>query len=376
MRATVTVDELNKLTSLIYAASVNWRHWSDFVEMVHDVSGGVRSAIHGFDTSTETPFAIAQSNFAPEFVESYFSYYGSISPWPAALGVAPVGQPLLAGSLVPHNDLSKTEFYNDWVRPQDDIACGAGVTLARNAGRVVIFAGNIRRKDADKLEKNFLRLIDVLTPHLQQALEINRMLAGRTVETAATAGAEPGAAILGLTPGGRIVFANSRAEALIECGSILGRDLRGRIVLPAAAQNVVQRLLDDMQGELAPGPRSLSLTGSDGVRWRAKMAALDGCGHDNSPFGVYYGLTGRCLLLALAQQSNDVELGQKLAHQFALSMAETDVAMSLTGGLSLPEIAEVRRVSIHTVRNQLKSALSKTGSHRQTDLVRLIERLR
>ena len=52
--------------------------------------------------------------------------------------------------------------------------------------------------------------------------------------------------------------------------------------------------------------------------------------------------------------------------------AETEVANGLLTAYTLEEIASLRHVSVGTVRHQLKSILSKTGTSRQSDLVRLL----
>ncbi|MCA0272582.1 MAG: helix-turn-helix transcriptional regulator [Proteobacteria bacterium] len=376
MCASVTVEELNRLTTQVYAACLDWHRWSDLLTSVHGLSGGARCALFGFDMQTGTPFNVLHTNFAPEYADSYFEYYGGICPWPAALGLVPVGATMSAGSLVPDPVLRQSEFYNDWVRPQDDIACGGGVTLARDTDRVVVFTGNIRRKDADQLEKDFLRLIGLLTPHLQQALDIGRLLAGRSFEDAAKAEVDSGAALLVLSASGRIIFANRQAEALIESGTIVGRDLRGRILLPAILHRAVTQSLAELSGEKMPAPRSALLTDAHSRDWQVKIAALDPRGQDHSPFGVLCGFAGRCLLLTLASRTFDPEFGKRLVQELALTEAEAAVALAMCEGLSLTEIADARRVSIHTIRNQVKSALSKTGSRRQVDLVRLVERLR
>jgi DNA-binding CsgD family transcriptional regulator len=57
---------------------------------------------------------------------------------------------------------------------------------------------------------------------------------------------------------------------------------------------------------------------------------------------------------------------------YGLTPAETTIANGLLSGLSPQEIADQRRVSIGTVRDQLKSLLSKTGTRRQSDLVRIL----
>jgi DNA-binding CsgD family transcriptional regulator len=60
---------------------------------------------------------------------------------------------------------------------------------------------------------------------------------------------------------------------------------------------------------------------------------------------------------------------------FSLTTAEIEVAVSLRAGLSLTEIAAARRVSIETVRSQIKSILQKTNTRRQGDLILLLTTL-
>ncbi|MFK7751907.1 MAG: alpha/beta fold hydrolase [Sedimentitalea sp.] len=61
-----------------------------------------------------------------------------------------------------------------------------------------------------------------------------------------------------------------------------------------------------------------------------------------------------------------------LVQSFALSRAELDVVRNLLAGLSLREIAQSSGRSEHTVRNQAKAVLAKTGAPGQVDLVRLV----
>ncbi|SDD95417.1 alpha/beta fold hydrolase [Ruegeria marina] len=61
-----------------------------------------------------------------------------------------------------------------------------------------------------------------------------------------------------------------------------------------------------------------------------------------------------------------------LVASFGLSPAEVDIVRNLMDGRSLKEIAEKSRKSEHTVRNQTKSVLAKTGAPGQVDLIRLV----
>ncbi len=50
---------------------------------------------------------------------------------------------------------------------------------------------------------------------------------------------------------------------------------------------------------------------------------------------------------------------------------EADITRKLSEGLTVDEISEERKASVHTVRTQLKTIFAKTGARSQTDVVRL-----
>jgi len=61
-----------------------------------------------------------------------------------------------------------------------------------------------------------------------------------------------------------------------------------------------------------------------------------------------------------------------LREHYSLTEAETEVANGLLTGYSLEEIAALRKVQVGTVRHQVKSMMAKTGTGKQTDMVRLL----
>lgn len=64
-----------------------------------------------------------------------------------------------------------------------------------------------------------------------------------------------------------------------------------------------------------------------------------------------------------------------IQRSFGLSRAEAMAAFALAEGQSATDQAESRGVSVHTIRNQIKSAMIKMGVHRQTDMAVLISRM-
>ncbi len=64
-----------------------------------------------------------------------------------------------------------------------------------------------------------------------------------------------------------------------------------------------------------------------------------------------------------------------LTSLFGLSRKESLVAIRLAAGETLNEIADHEFVSPHTVRVHIRDILRKTGTHRQSELVRLLHLL-
>jgi DNA-binding CsgD family transcriptional regulator len=68
-------------------------------------------------------------------------------------------------------------------------------------------------------------------------------------------------------------------------------------------------------------------------------------------------------------------IGRHLIDWFGLSQAEATLAVQLADGVRLESLAEQRRVRISTLRSQLSAILSKTGTTRQPELIRLLHQL-
>jgi DNA-binding CsgD family transcriptional regulator len=68
-------------------------------------------------------------------------------------------------------------------------------------------------------------------------------------------------------------------------------------------------------------------------------------------------------------------IGRHLIDWFGLSQAEATLAVQLADGARLESLANQRGVRICTLRSQLSAILSKTGTTRQSELIRLLHQL-
>lgn len=379
----ISLQEFKQLTALIFAAALEPARWRDFLDALSRVAGGIGTHMFGYDVTARQSFDLAYSHYPEDFIDSYRQYYAAKNPWAPGFFLAPQGVPVDSESMCPRAELVRTEFHNDWLRPQGDISAGGGIILFREHDRMFAIGGNLRRRDEERLQGRWMRLLGHIGPFLQHAIDINRALAAQAIEKAAIAsGANAsGNAILVLEGNGRIRFANPAAQALLARVRPLRINAHGRLdFVDEPARGLLRRALHALErqtGEIA-----------------ARFVAASACSLNpaNPPEMAYDCRTARfipdtlsialpaalidpnrpCLLLALTPRTPASTPQNRLAVAWRLTPSEAEIALLLGDGLCAQEIAEQRQVSVHTVRAQIKALLAKSGTRRQADLVRQI----
>jgi DNA-binding CsgD family transcriptional regulator len=96
-----------------------------------------------------------------------------------------------------------------------------------------------------------------------------------------------------------------------------------------------------------------------------EVIPLDGAAKE--PF-----LNANSLLILTDLSGRHVPAGEALQKAFALTPAETRLAVRLGAGDSLEQAAERLSITRETSRNQLKRIFSKLGVHRQAELIAIL----
>ena len=78
-----------------------------------------------------------------------------------------------------------------------------------------------------------------------------------------------------------------------------------------------------------------------------------------------------CLLFVIDPENRSAISVEGMRNLYGLTRAEAEICRLIVECHSTQEIADIRNVSVATVRTQMKSVFSKTGLHRKSDLVRL-----
>jgi DNA-binding CsgD family transcriptional regulator len=307
----------------------------------------------------------------PEALESYVNHYSSINPLPPLCDEAfPDGTTRYSHLVLPDRDLEKTEFYNDFFRP-NDMYYSTGVKVPLGDFPTA-YISCMRPQDKGPFAEAHGIVYETLLPHLQRALTLYGQL---TQTQSSVLGLETALdslehAVFGLNRHARVIFSNRQAEAIVRTGDAIGLT-NGKLssVFPEQNQRLQAALADAVS------------TGS-GIGISAGSALLIDRKSEDNPLRVTmtpFHWTSRGIsaqLAALVFVSDPARKPQSrgavLRALYGLTSAETRVADLLLQGLETRELAARSGLTLESARFQIKRVLSKTGARRQSELIKLM----
>lgn len=371
--------ELPRLLDLLYQTALDPTRWSTFLKELPPMFGGANGILQLFDAEARSFNWFIQFNSDPSFSKSYVEHYAVLNPYAVSdLALVPVGELTSATKIVKQQDLARTEFYNDWMHPQGIPEDHFGISLYRDSNRATIFSIAPHVKFHRRNYDEYVRRLNLLSPHLVRAAQIGRLgtIGAGSASAESTIGA--GMNALGLAAivvgrDGRPVHLNKLAEALLrDQNRALTVDRYGALAAtnPASAKLLLGALEASLRLGAPGGP--IRLIGpnraSELIAWLVPVAPSS----QGQPNGMNDTKLRQerhaLLLLARSKLSQGVNAGI-IAAAFGLSATEALLANALVSGMTLASYAQREQVSPHTARNQLASIFAKTGTHRQAELV-------
>jgi DNA-binding CsgD family transcriptional regulator len=367
--------ELNvlDLVGKIYECAAEPAAWEEFLTGLARAAGGQIAAIVYHDDQRDEHLVSKQIGIPPEFHHPYNNHYGAIDEWlRGAPGVTRTGWVGTGQMLVPDRKLSKSEFYNDHLRLNDDAFHLCAVQILEE-GSALSVVSVVRRRSAGPFGESQLRLLRILLPHLQRAMQLHHKFVALRNRSAMIESAldQVGTAIVFVDAKGHIIATNRTATALLAKGD-------GLIATPEGLRATSVR----ESAQLEKLIRAAACTGNgNGFH---SGGALEITRQDpHSPLAVLV-TPVRMSLACLAPQIPAAAVfitdreqqaepsGEILCRLCGMTPAEYKLSVLLTQGCSLQEAADIHRVTIATVRSQLKSIFGKTNVHTQSELVRLL----
>ncbi|EHN66752.1 MULTISPECIES: helix-turn-helix transcriptional regulator [Comamonas] len=336
-------------------ASVIWAN--DFAQRTVDLDGG-------FGT-----FGASQG-FATAELESFAAHYCQCNVWLQDQSLHRPGTVVNSSTLFPDQSLPGTEWYGDWLQPQDLFySCAAVVDNQHDRSFNITV---VRPHAVGAYSAEELGLVQQLMPHLQTAFAMHR----RLYRTQALLNASlsvledlPVGVVL-LDERAAVMHASSRALRLMEQSQLIYRAADESLqATNAADQRWLQKAMRDCVATgLGKGQhhgRASRFTGLAGQQLQVMVSPLP---LHSSP----YGERSAAMLLISDPALSIPSLQELLRNLYRLTLAEAQLAQALINGWTLQEFAERQGLSIHTARSQFKSAAVKVGVGRQADFVRVL----
>jgi DNA-binding CsgD family transcriptional regulator len=271
--------------------------------------------------------------------------------------------------VMPRRELRRTEFFNDFLVPQQMESMLNTVVLVEEGRQTVVTVRRNREFGADHV-----KLYKLLAPHLQRAMQINIKLAKAELNhiwsVAALNHLEDG--ILFVDMNAKVRFANSAAEMFF-----LSRDIRmhkGRLSANSAAET------ESLHAVIAKcSERGIPLQ-SDFV-WLRRQAGRSPLCLLIAPLPV----EGASLLMSslMSEQpmavifvkdpdKNNRPTLPQLREKFGMTLAEAGFAIEISKGDGIQAAADRLSISRATARTHLSRIFDKTGTRRQAELVRVL----
>ena len=369
------MQETEQFSSLVgdaYDAALDPARWPAVLGKVRGFVGGQAAVLCWKDAANRCGCADYQDGgLDPHYVQLYFDKYIKVDPFTTGQFFAEIGEPVAIADLIPADEILKTPFYTEWVRPQGLVDCVVSpLDKSRTSAALVGVFRHERHGAADEETRRRLRLI---VPHLRRAVLIGKVIDLKTAEAATFADTLDGisAGMLLVDSRGRIVHANTSGHALLAEGSLL-RAAGGKL---AANDANAEHALHDVflaagSGDAKVGNKGIAvlLSAPDGGRWVAHVLPLTSGARRRA--GAAYAAVAAVFVQKAALETRSPF--EHIARHYKLTPSELRVLIAVVEVGGVRETADALGLGEPTVKTHLNRLFTKTGTRRQADLVKLM----
>lgn len=364
--------ELSRLLGFLYDASLSTETWCHFLRrfaaffsgfgahLVHEdqrFPSLTVSLLVGFE---HMPEAVGQARALRNLeLRDEDPRYRYIARFP--------GKPMSCRLVVDEAELRTSRPYLEILAPSG-IEYTLGVQLSDTPG-VLTALGTYRGPGAEPFSQADCDWLGELIPHINRAFGLQRTFAqlGTRLQQAYELLDTFPIGIAICDQDGRLVFLNREMRTLIETGDGLAIQ-SGRLVPSVPTDHA--RLADGLKTVHAAARPSVFNIGRPSGRppLHCVVAAVR-----NRSDGLPFAIDGAASVIFVTAPERCREAPAELLQRlFGLTPAEARLAAALVSGASLKTAAEAIGIKGGTARSYLKTIMSKTGTNRQADLVRLI----
>lgn len=355
--------QISELIELIYAALLGETGWQAFLDRLALTMPDGKAVLFMQGTGAQPIFAALDSGMSEQALAAYGAHFAARNPWIPQMERTAPGLTVTGHRLCLPEILLQSEFYNDFLVP-NDVQTSAGIVVERRA-EMRLYLTVMSSQTDPAVTEGWATGLAALAPHLRRAAEFYRRTshAQQLTELGATLFDSMRVGVVIVGAGQQVRQSSEQARRMF--GRDIGIDPLGRLRFGSeAARTLLGAMLrldydGPRQQSLMVGNLSLTLTRMTGGR---ESSLFDG--------------PGVCITMAAPGRGGQHHDIGHFAAIYRLTAAETRALDGLLSGQSVDQIARAANRSRETIRSQLKTLYLKTGTNGQADLMRLVAGMR
>ncbi len=363
------------LIGALYESAASPDRWEDFLRLVAQRMDCATAVLTVHDDRLGNWALQKNYGLPPEAIEEYNTHYGALNPTIGPLFEAARKTGSWHGrarSLTGQSKYKRSEYYNEFGRKYGTYWGLMGAIVP--SAHAMITLSVVRPEEKPAPEPEAVELMGLLMPHFTSVIRIHRSMESlhSMTNAAVTAVDTVEAAVVAVDGDGRVLLTNGAAEKILcdEDGIILSQNQ-----LSAENPHEARKLEFLIRSAAATGAgKGMHPGGSLLIHRRALR-----------PFQIFVvpfhsncllADDSPCALIFIGDpDAQPASRAAVLSSLYELTPSECRLADLLFQGLELKAAAESLRITPGTARFVLKSIFRKTGTHRQSDLIRFLHRL-
>jgi DNA-binding CsgD family transcriptional regulator/PAS domain-containing protein len=363
--------QLSDTIGAIYDCALEPERWPQALRQVGELCQAPFTFVLAHDVERNQPGRVFQHGGDTEWLMKYCEKYATINPLPAATWLRPIGEVYTLDALFTDEEWFQSRFYKEFMKPSGFVDL-IGLMGLRSKSRAVWFTA-ARLGRAQQFSGRDAKPFQLLSPHICRTIKISHALDLRTLKSESLEAAldELSAGVFLLDGGACVVHANRAGERQVKAGSAL-RVVNNRLSPTdhSAGEAFLGALSSRVEGDehLSGRMHSIAMPATDGEGLIATILPLADGERSSlmSSWSAHWAVFTQDPIVAPNIP------GEAFAKLYGLTGGELRVVLAVAPGLGAKEAAELLGLSEPTVRTHLQRSFEKTGTTRQTELIRLL----
>ncbi len=364
-------DKALRLVGMACDAALDESKWWNFLEAFASAVGGSSALLRSNDMVTKAASFNASVGYDPAWQAAYCNHFVKGDYYNNVMSRYAPGQIFSSDQHIDQRELRKTEYCNDYLRPQDKVH-SIGAFLRKDANHSLVL-GAQRGKRAGAFEEDEFRLMCILIPHLTRAVQVHRKFLAVTAEKAQAQGAldQMRMGVILTNRFGTPLYLNRSAELMMSQDVGLGV-FHNKLAVhsPNETAQLLQIIFD-----ASLGANGSAVGGDMRITMPNKVGYLHCVVAPVSPeilFMMNASCGKDCVAVFLTIPGGLQLSPKRLVTLYKITPAEARLTARLVALRTVEEAADDLGISASTARTQLKCIFSKTGTHCQSELLMLL----